>query len=134
MVVSQTFRMRYGPTGMILIALGAGPKRTFVTIDGDRLRVKMGWLFSADIPLSSIARVGPDTQFPGGIGAHGWRGNWLVNGSVSGRVRLEIDPAQRARATGVPVKLRVLRLSMESPEELIEALANRGVQQDRQHD
>jgi hypothetical protein len=134
MALSQSYRMRYGPTGRILIVLGAGPKRTFVRIEGDRLRVKMGWLFSADVPLSSIVKAGPDTQFPGGIGAHGFRGNWLVNGSIKGLVRLEFEPAQRARATGVPVKLRVLRLSLDSPEELLADLAERGVQQDRQHD
>lgn len=134
MAPSRTFAIRYGLTRPILVAMGAGPKHSFVRIDEDRFRVRMGWFFTADIPLGSIAGVGSDTQMVGGIGAHGWRGNWLVNGAASGLVRLKIDPTQRARVMGLPVKLRVLRLSMASPEELIAALVDGGVQHDGQHD
>ena len=122
MAVTQAFPMRYGMFRPLLTVMGAGPKYSKVEIDGDHLRVRMGPLFKAEVPLASITSVGPDTQMVGGIGAHGWRGNWLVNGAASGIVRIEIDPPARAKVTGVPVRLRILRVSMESPEELIAAL------------
>jgi len=89
------------------------------------------------------AFVGPEMLSPGQAVAIGGAsiaaGALMVSKRVmltvgKGLVRLEIEPTQRARVTGVPVKLRVLRLSMESPEEFFAALAERGVQQDRQHD
>ena len=55
-----------------------------------------------------------------------------MNGSSKGVVAIDIDPSARARTMGVPVKLRVLQVSVESPGELIAALANGGVDDDRQ--
>jgi hypothetical protein len=60
-----------------------------------------------------------------GIGVHGWGGWWLVNGSVAGIVRIEIDPPARARVLGVPVRLRILEVSMQDPEALVAALSRR---------
>lgn len=41
-----------------------------------------------------------DRDMYGGIGVHGWRGRWLVNGAVSGIATLEIDPPARASVLG----------------------------------
>ena len=59
-----------------------------------------------------------------GWGAHGWRGEWLVNGSSSGIVRIELEPPGRAKVCGVPVELRVLRVSVEDPAGLRQCLAS----------
>jgi hypothetical protein len=116
------FAMRYGFFRPLLSLVGAGPAFSRVEIEGDRLRVRMGPSFRADIPLASITDVKPFTGVPGGIGVHGWRGRRLVNGSVKGIVSIGIDPPVRGRVLGVPVKLRRLDVSVESPEELIAAL------------
>ncbi len=82
----------------------------------------MGWAFRADVPLTSVVAVRLYTGLVTGIGVHGWRRRWLVNGAASGLVDVDIDPPARAYVLGVPVRLRTLRVSVVSPEELIAAL------------
>lgn len=118
-----SFPIRYGVFRYVLTVLGAGPRVSGVAIDGDLLRVRMGWFFRAEVPLASIIGARPDDQMVGGIGAHGWRGNWLVNGGVRGIVRIEIDPPAQAKVMGIPQRLKTLRVSVESPEALLEALS-----------
>ena len=76
-------------------------------------------------PPSRCARSPPSNRahgLVGGIGVHGWRGRWLVNGAATGLVAITVDPAVRAWAVGVPVKLRELTLSLEDPDALVGAL------------
>jgi hypothetical protein len=117
------FPIRYGVFRPLLWVTGAGPRASGVTIEGDRLRVRMGWMFRADIPLASITGAARHTGMVGGIGVHGARGVWLVNGGIRGVVRIYIDPPANARVLGVPVRLRELQVSVESPEELLDALS-----------
>ncbi len=122
MTSPQTFPLRYGVFRPLLTVLGAGPAFSGVEVDGDRLRARMGWSFRADVPLTSITAVRAYEGSVYGIGVHGWRGRWLVNGAASGVVDIDMDPPARAHVVGVPVRLRTLRVSVESPEELIAAL------------
>jgi hypothetical protein len=122
MAPTQTFGFRYGVFRPLLSVLGGGPGVSSVELGADELRVRMGWWFSADIPRSSITGVSPYRGMVGGIGVHGWRGRWLVNGAAKGIVTIDIDPPARARVMGVPVRLRTLMVSVEAPEELIAAL------------
>ena len=62
-------------------------------LDRDRLRVRMGWAFGATVARAQIRAARHSEGLVGGIGVHGWRGHWLVNGAASGLVTLEIDPA-----------------------------------------
>lgn len=119
---SQTFPIRFGMFRPLLWLMGAGPGSSAVEVDADRLRTRMGPHFRADVPLTSIRAVRPFTGLVGGIGVHGWRGRWLVNGAARGVVEIDIDPPARARVLGVPVRLRTLQVSVESPEELIAVL------------
>ena len=69
----------------------------------DELRVSLGDppLFEATVPLASVkaaTRV-PDGRAGSSIGAHGWRGKWLVNSTRENLVRLELDPPVRASLT-----------------------------------
>lgn len=115
--------MRYGVFRPLLSILGAGPRWSRVEVDADRLRARMGWMFQADVPLSSIMGARRFKGLVGGIGVHGWRGTWLVNGGVRGVVNIDIDPPARARVLGVPVRLKTLQVGVQSPEELIAALS-----------
>ena len=108
----------------LLSLVGAGPRFSAVEVGGDRLRARMGWSFRADVPLASVTAARPYTGFVGGIGVHGWRGRWLVNGGARGLVEIDIDPPARAHVVGVPVRLRTLRVSVESPDGLIAALSS----------
>lgn len=134
MALARTFPFRYGFFRPLLSVLGLGPRFSSVELGEDSLRVRMGPYFSTEIPVGSIAAVGPNRGLIGGIGVHGGRGRWLVNGAASGIVTIDIDPPARARVMAVPIRLRKLRVSVEAPEELIAALVDRGVQQHRQDD
>lgn len=132
MVSGQKFPFSYGRLKPLLTVLGAGPAHSSITLDETSLRVRMSWLFTAEVARSSITGAKPFTGLVGGWGAHGGRGRWLVNGSSKGLVSIDIDPPGRARVTGFPVKLRELRVSVELPDELIAALTDGGVDDQRQ--
>ena len=83
----------------------------------------MGWSFRSRIDESSIERAATDSNKWAGIGVHGWRGRWLVNGSVSGIVTIEIDPPNRARVMGIPIRLRTLHVSLDDPEGFLTGLS-----------
>lgn len=118
----QRFAFKYGVFRPLLSALGMGPAFSHAELSDERLRIRMGWAFSADLPRSAIV-TGARSEGPvGGIGVHGWRGAWLVNGAATGLVTISFDPAQRARVMGLPVALRTLRLSLEDPDALIALL------------
>jgi len=122
MVASRRFAIRYGLFRPLLSALGAGPRWSHVDVDAEEVRVRMGWSFRANVPRSSVTGVAPYTGLVLGIGVHGWRGRWLVNGAARGLVTISVDPAARAWVLGLPVKLRALCVSLEEPEQLMAAL------------
>ena len=106
-----------------MAGLGIVPSRCFVEVDDTSMRVQMSWTFAATVPRSSVRSAAPDDGAVGGWGVHGWKGRWLVNGSSSGLVRVEIDPPAVARVLAWPVRLRVLRVSVEDPTGLVAALS-----------
>ena len=108
----------------LLTLLGMGPARSFVSVGDDSVTVRMGWSFRADIPRSTIVSARPDDAGVWGWGVHGWGGRWLVNGSSSGIVRIDLDPAVPGKVVGpFGVSLRVLRVSVDEPDALLDALA-----------
>ena len=123
MASTQEFAIRYGVFRPLLSVMGGGPRFSGATIDGDMLRVRMGWMFRAEVPLSSITGVKPHKGLVGGIGVHGGRGWWLVNGGIRGIVDISIDPPAQARVLGVRARLRELQVGVEAPEELMAVLS-----------
>jgi len=117
------FAFRFDLFSRILMTpMGLGQRRSGVTITGDDVMVRMGWGFRSQFPRAAVAGV----QRLGGPvisrGVHGWRGQWLVNGAGRPLLELRLEPTQRARVCGVPVKLRRLLLSVEDLDGLMEAL------------
>ena len=111
---------RYSRWNARLLGLfGIGRRFSSIMIHADSISVKMGWAFRANIPRSSIVSAKPRHRRVLGWGVHGWRGRWLVNGSSTGLVTLEIDPVTRARVCGVPVRLRELTVSLVDPEAML---------------
>jgi len=104
--------------------LGMGPAVSGVWVGQDTIRVMMGWTFRAEIPRAAVREIRADSDAVYGWGVHGWGGQWLVNGSSSGLVRLEIEPEVRAWVIGVPVRLRTLRLSLDAPDQLMSLLSD----------
>jgi hypothetical protein len=127
MAMPARYPMRFTGLNRAMVLLGVVPEHCRVELDEAELRVRMSWVFHLDAPRAGIRDARPDDGRVLGWGAHGWRGRWLVNGSSSGLVRLELDPPARAFTAGVPVRVSVLRVSVEDPEALVDALRTPGV-------
>ena len=110
---------------IVMTPLLTGPRHCRVVLTADRLDVKMGlggWAFAVKVPRKSVSAVERVSGPVLGWGAHGWRGQWLVNGSSQGLVRVTIDPAGRGRCLIVPIKVKRLTLSLEEPDEFVAAI------------
>ncbi len=126
-VSARRFEFRYDSWfGPLQGLLGLGRSRSHVTVGDGVVEVRMGWGFRAIVPIASIVAV-ESTEQPGrwwwGWGVHGWRGRWLVNGSMRGLVSVTIDPPSPARTIGFPLQLRELVVSLEEPEAFVETIA-----------
>jgi len=124
-VATRRFPIRFTGLSRAMIALGLSPSRSWAEVGDDVLRVRMSWAFSLDAPLVNVRDARPDTGRVGGWGVHGWRGRWLVNGSSSGLVRIDLSPPVRGRMGPIPIGIRQLRVSVEDPDGLVAALTTR---------
>lgn len=87
---------------------------------GGSVRVRMGVLFRAVVPLAWITSASVSRpRLRDGIGVHGWRGSWLVNGGLGDVAVLEIDPPVRVWVTGLRVRCHRLALGVEDPAALV---------------
>jgi hypothetical protein len=77
------------------------------------LVVSLGWSFRTAVPRGSITAVAAVPWRRLSIGAHGWRGRWLVNTAAGPLVRVTIEPPAPARVLGVPIRVRELTLSID---------------------
>jgi hypothetical protein len=120
----MTFALARGPLVVrALMGLVAVPERSRrVDLDDDVLEVRLGWSFHLRVPRETVVAALRDRGRITGIGAHGWRGTWLVNTSAHGLVRLELDPPGRASVCGVPVRVRMLRVSLADPDAFLALL------------
>ena len=116
------FPIRFTGLNKSMVVLGLTRRNSFVDLTPTTLVVRLGWSFRATAPRASIRSVAHDSGSVWGWGAHGWRGSWLINGSSSGIVRIELEPVGRAWTLWFPVRLRVLRVAVEDPDGLIRAL------------
>lgn len=121
--MSTRFDLRFGRLQGLAGLAGAGAKQSWVEVSDDEVHVRMGWAFRATIPRSSIVGAEPEDMVGWvGIGVHGLRGRWQVNGTLGPGVRLDISPSVQARMSGVPVRLEHLRVGVADPSALLDAL------------
>lgn len=103
--------------------VGLPPSRCYVEATPDELEIVMGWAFRARIPVAAIASAHPGHVRPWeGIGVHGWRGTWVVNGSLEGIVEIRTRELVPARVMGLRVGLRRLLVAVEDPGAVLAAL------------
>jgi hypothetical protein len=98
------------------------PAKAYVAVGAGAVDVRMGWAFRSRFPRSAVVGVSPLAGRPFSRGVHGLFGRWLVNGSGDRVVAIDLDPPQRARVTGFPVRLRRLMVSVDDPRGLATAL------------
>lgn len=100
------------------------PSSSYVDLDDYAIQVRMGWAFNARIPrrLAAKAGLGQPPMIRYTAGAHGWRGRWLVNGAPDGIVTIDLSEPVRATASGFPIRLKELSVSLEDPEGFLAAL------------
>jgi hypothetical protein len=103
--------------------LGMTASRCYVDVDEEHVSVRMGMWFELDAGRHVVRAAEPDHGRVMGWGVHGWRDRWLVNGSSSGLVRVTFEPSTRAWMGPVPLRVRILRVSVDDPDGLIAALA-----------
>ena len=101
---------------------GLVPRWSRLTIDAERVVVRMSYAFRSAFDRSTIRSVAPLNGRVWGWGVHGWRRRWLVNGSSRGIIVLTIDPPARARVIGVPIRVRELAVSLDDPAGFVAAL------------
>ena len=125
MTGAQRFAISYGALRVLLAAVGLGPRRSGLVLTDDALQVKMGWAFRATIPYTSIGSAVIDEALATGIGVHGTRGHWLVNGAATGLIAISIEQPLKARVMGRSVRLSALRVSVGDHEAVLAALNSR---------
>jgi len=118
----RRFPIRFTGLNRAMSVLGLRPKNSYVDVGTADVTVRLGWAFRATLARSSIESVDHDHDRVLGWGAHGWNGVWLVNGSSSGIVRIELDGGHRARVAGLPITAHCIRVSVADPDGLIAAL------------
>lgn len=123
-MTATRFPMRFSGAGWVLLVLGLRPAASAVVVDDEVVRARLGWMVDITIPRASVRRVAETSggAWRWGWGMHRWRGEWQLNASTSGLVRMELDPPVRTRLLLVPIKIRVLRVAVEDPAGLVAAL------------
>jgi hypothetical protein len=110
--------IKYGRLSWLLTLCGVPPRAAYLEWGDDEIAVRMGWSFRATFARAEVAtaaRVGKVIS----VGAHGWRGRWLVNGAQQPIVALTLRHPVRAHVVGVPIRLRELLVSVEDPDALL---------------
>ena len=94
--------IKYSKAWAWLLTLLLMPRRfSYIEIDGDTIRVRMSWAFRARFTRGDISAVVTNRTVVS-IGAHGWKGRWLVNGAHRPIARITLALPVRARVLGCP--------------------------------
>ena len=116
----MTTRMpiRYSKMWSWLLTLCLLPRRfSYIEVDGDTIRVRMGFAFRARFTRGDISAVTTNRPVVS-VGVHGWRGRWLVNGANRPIGRITLSLPVKARVLGVRISLRELLVSVDDVAEL----------------
>ena len=117
------FPIRFSGPGRAMVVLGLTRRASAVDLTDDAINVRMAWAFRASAPRTVVASAARSRRFVLDRGVHGWFGRWLVNGSGKGLVRLDFDPPMPGHLGPLPIRVRVLWVSLEDPDGFLAALA-----------
>jgi hypothetical protein len=120
--MTTRFPIKYSRVWSWLLTILLLPRRfSYIEIDGGTIRVRMSYAFRARFTRGDISDVRSHRMVVS-IGAHGWRGRWLVNGAHRPIARITFAIPVRARVLGFGVQLRELLVSVDDVAELQRAL------------
>ena len=120
---SQRFPIQFDAWyGILSSALFLPPSSSYVEVNGEEVRVRMGWAFRCRFPRAAVALAAETHGHPLSRGVHGFAGRWLVNGSGRGILTIDLTPTQRGYVMGFPVRVRQLMVSVVEPAALLAAL------------
>ena len=111
------------PYSWLFTVLASPPHLCDIQIDGNRVRVRLGWTFHATFDRRDVVSVSPDGAKIS-VGAHGWHGRWLVNGAHSPIASIKLGVAARGFVLGFPLHVRELLVSVDDVAGLERALAS----------
>jgi hypothetical protein len=114
--------IRYSAPWRWLLPILLLPARSaYLRVDGDVVKIRMGWAFRAKFPRADVAEVTNHRPVVS-IGVHGWRGRWLVNGAHRPIAAIRLSPPVRARIVGFPLTVREILVSVADRDVLREVL------------
>jgi hypothetical protein len=120
--VTTRIPIKYSKAWSWLLTIMLIPRQlSYIEIDGGTIRVRMSYAFRARFTRGDISEVRTNRTVLS-IGAHGFRGRWLVNGAHRPIARITFALPVRARVLGFPVQLRELLVSVADVAELQRAL------------
>jgi hypothetical protein len=121
-VTANVFPFRFSSPMRVLATLFGG-REAHATVTAADLVVRYGVMYRIDVPLSAVrSATRTERSWWWGIGAHGWKRRWVVNGSSRDLVLLTLEPEQRGWTLGIPVRVRELVLSVLDPDAFIAAV------------
>jgi hypothetical protein len=100
------------------------PSSSYVEVDDEEVRVRMGWAFRSSFPIGAVASAVESHGLTLSRGVHGFAGRWLVNGSGQRILTIDLKPTQRGYVMGFPVRLKQLMVSVEDPAALAAAISS----------
>ncbi len=116
--------IRYGtPWKWLLPFLLLPARASYLRIEGDVVKVRLGWAFRTKFRRRDVTDVANHRPVLT-IGAHGWKGRWLVNGAHRPIAIIRLAQPVRGRVVGFPVMVRELWVSVDERDVLRELLTH----------
>ena len=114
--------IRYGTPWRWILPIFLLPRGfAYIHVDGDTVKVRLGWGFRATFSRLDVIEV-VDHRPVVSVGAHGWQGRWLVNGAHSPIATIRLSRPTQGRVAGFPVTVREILVSVDDRDALRRAL------------
>ena len=110
--------IKYAKPWTWVLSLCALPARySYIEVDGDKIRVRMGWAFRSRFTRGDVSTVESNRPVVS-VGVHGWRGRWLVNGANRPIGRITLALPAKARVLGIGISVREILVSVDDVAQL----------------
>ena len=116
--------IRYGAPWRWLLPILLLPRRaSYLRIEGDVVKLRMGWAFRTKFRRHDVTDVANHRPVLS-IGAHGWKGRWIVNGAHRPIAMIRLAQPVGGRVVGLRVVVREIWVSVDDRDALRTALTS----------